>query len=139
MLSSQRQLFDIPSEVCYLNAAAWSPLPLATMEAGRKAVGRKGQPWLIDQAFASEQYERARRAAARLIKASPDDMALIPSIAYGVNRGEGAAGAARIARPRDRGRPFLAGAGMAHALGGGRLHGGDGRAGPATVIGQKRC
>ena len=84
MLSSQRELFDIPREVCFLNAASWSPLPLATMEAGRKAVARKGRPWLIDQAFQSEQYERARRAAARLIDASPEDMALISSIAYGV-------------------------------------------------------
>lgn len=84
MLASQRPLFDIPREVCYLNAAAWSPLPLATQEAGRKAVARKGQPWLIDQDFASQQHERARRAAARLIKADPADIALISSIAYGV-------------------------------------------------------
>ena len=38
MLPSQRDLFDIPRDVCYLNAASWSPLPKATMEAGRKAV-----------------------------------------------------------------------------------------------------
>ena len=84
MLSSQRELFDIPREVCFLNAASWSPLPLATVEAGRKAVARKGRPWLIDQEFASGQYERARRAAARLIEADPADVALISSVAYGV-------------------------------------------------------
>ena len=44
MLASQRQHFDIPREVAYLNAASWSPLPLATQEAARQAVGRKGQP-----------------------------------------------------------------------------------------------
>jgi selenocysteine lyase/cysteine desulfurase len=84
MLPSQRALFDIPREICFLNAASWSPLPLATQEAGREAVARKGRPWLIDQAFHSEQYERARRAAARLIKAKPEDVALISSVAYGV-------------------------------------------------------
>jgi hypothetical protein len=42
MLPSQRALFDIPREVCYLNAASWSPLPLASQEAGRLGVGRKG-------------------------------------------------------------------------------------------------
>jgi len=84
MLPSQRALFDIPREICFLNAASWSPLPLATQEAGRKAVARKGRPWLIDQAFHSEQHERARRAAARLIKAEPEDVALISSVAYGV-------------------------------------------------------
>src|SRR5688500_15484891 len=84
MLRSQRALFDIPREICFLNAASWSPLPLATQEAGRKAVARKGRPWLIDQAFHSEQHERARRAAARLFKAEPEDVALISSVAYGV-------------------------------------------------------
>jgi selenocysteine lyase/cysteine desulfurase len=84
MLTSQRELFDIPREVCYLNAASWSPLPLATQEAGRKAVGRKGQPWLLDAAFAAGQHERARRAAALQIAADPADIALIPSVAYGV-------------------------------------------------------
>ncbi len=45
MLPSQRALFDIPREVCYLNAASWGPLPRAVMEAGRAGVARKGQPW----------------------------------------------------------------------------------------------
>jgi selenocysteine lyase/cysteine desulfurase len=84
MLPSQRAQFDIPREVCYLNAAAWSPLPLAVQEAGRRGVARKGRPWLVDQAFFNHQYERARSAAARLINAEPGDVALISSIAYGV-------------------------------------------------------
>ena len=84
MLPSQRALFDIPREVCYLNAAAWSPLPLAVQEAGRRGVNRKGRPWLIDAGLPFEQYERARRAAARLINAEPRDVALISSVAYGV-------------------------------------------------------
>jgi selenocysteine lyase/cysteine desulfurase len=84
MLPSQRALFDIPREICYLNAASWSPLPIATQDAGRAGVARKGQPWLIDPALPATQYERARRAAARLINADPDDVALISSVSYGV-------------------------------------------------------
>ena len=84
MLPSQRALFDIPREICYLNAASWSPLPIATQEAGRVGVARKGRPWTIDPGLASQQYERARRAAARLINAEPDDVALISSVSYGV-------------------------------------------------------
>jgi selenocysteine lyase/cysteine desulfurase len=84
MLSSQRALFDIPPDVCFLNAASYSPLPLRTLDAGRKAVARKGQPWLLDGAFGSEQNERTRTAAARLINADPADVALISSISYGV-------------------------------------------------------
>jgi len=37
MLPCQRALFDIPRDVCFLNAAAWSPLPLAVQEVGRAA------------------------------------------------------------------------------------------------------
>jgi len=84
MLASQRALFDIPHDVCYLNAASYSPLPLATLEAGRQAVARKGRPWLIDNDFAAEQYLRARTAAARLIDAEPADVALVPAVSYGV-------------------------------------------------------
>lgn len=94
MLPSQRALFDIPREVCFLNAASWSPLPLATQEAARAAVGRKGQPWKIPASFAGEQHERARRAAAALINADPDDVAIISSISYGF------ATAGKVLQPR---------------------------------------
>ena len=84
MLASQRDLFDVPRDVCYLNSASYSPLPLRTLEAGRAAVGRKGRPWTLDPDFTRRQHERARTAAARLINADPADIALIPSISYGV-------------------------------------------------------
>ena len=85
MLPCQRALFDIPRDVCFLNAAAWSPLPLAVQEVGRAAIARKGQPWKLASNFQSQQYERARKAAAALIGADPADVALIPSVGYGVS------------------------------------------------------
>jgi selenocysteine lyase/cysteine desulfurase len=84
MLSCQRDLFEVPRDVCFLNAASWSPLPRRTLQAGRAAVDRKGTPWTLDHAFAFRQYERAREAAARLINADADDVALISSVGYGV-------------------------------------------------------
>jgi selenocysteine lyase/cysteine desulfurase len=84
MLSSQRALFDIPSDVAYLNAAGWSPLPLATQEAARAAVARKAQPWKLSADFADKQHERARAAAASLIGADAGDVALVSSVGYGV-------------------------------------------------------
>lgn len=83
MLSSQRSLFDIPEDICYLNAAAWSPLPNAVVEAGRRGAERKAHPWEIAADFAHGQHERARQAAARLINADPDDVALVSSVGYG--------------------------------------------------------
>lgn len=84
MLPSQRHLFEIPPEVCYLNSASYSPLPQQTVQAGRAAVARKSQPWTLDVGFAGRQHERARIAAARLIHADADDVALIPAVSYGV-------------------------------------------------------
>ncbi len=84
MLPSQRALFDMPRDVCFLNAASWSPLPLAVQEAGRAAIARKGQPWKLAPDFQSGQYERARKAAAALIGADPGDVTLISSVGYGV-------------------------------------------------------
>ena len=84
MLPSQRALFDIPHDVCYLNAASVGPLPLAVKAAGEKGVARKAQPWAIEPGNAQKQFERARAAAARLINAEPDDIALISSVSYGI-------------------------------------------------------
>ncbi len=84
MLPSQRALFDMPRDVCYMNAAGWGPMPLATQEAGRAAMSRKGQPWKLGGDFATAQNERARSAAAALIGAEPGDITLISSVGYGV-------------------------------------------------------
>ena len=125
----QRALFDMPRDVCFMNAAAWSPLPLASQEAGRAAVGRKGQPWKLPDGFQRQQYERARKAAAALIGAEPDDVALISSVGYGVvDRRQGAGDPARQPRDRAGERPHLAGAGMDEPRRGRRLHGRHGEA-----------
>ena len=84
MLASQRHLFEMPRQICYLNSASYSPLPWRTLEAGRAAVMRKGSPWTVEAGFAQTQHERARAAAARLINAEADDIALISSVSYGV-------------------------------------------------------
>lgn len=83
MLESQRAHFDVPEDVCYLNAAAWSPLPKAVVEAGHRGAERKARPWEIPADFAHQQHERARTAAARLINADPADVALVSSVGYG--------------------------------------------------------
>lgn len=83
MLPSQRDLFELPRDVCYLNAASWGPLPRAVMQAGREGVARKGQPWTQPADAPKTQNERARAAAAGLINADPDDVAIISSVSYG--------------------------------------------------------
>jgi selenocysteine lyase/cysteine desulfurase len=98
MLPCQRALFDMPRDVCFFNAASWSPLPRAVQEAGRAAIDRKGQPWTLPPDFTASQHERARKAAAALIGADPNDIALIPSVGYGVST----AGKVLTIEPRSR-------------------------------------
>jgi selenocysteine lyase/cysteine desulfurase len=75
----------MPREVSYLNAAAWSPLPLVSVEAGQTGAARKARPWELPDAFQEQQIERARTAAAAIIHAEASDVALIPSVGYGVS------------------------------------------------------
>jgi selenocysteine lyase/cysteine desulfurase len=84
MLECQREHFEMPREVCYLNAAGWSPLPRKTVEVGRAGAARKAQPWMLAPGLPAEEQATARSRAAALINADPNDVALIPSIAYGV-------------------------------------------------------
>jgi len=85
MLPSQRAQFDIPRKVCYLNAAAFGPLPRTVQQAGERGAARKSHPWEVGnrQGNPQAQSERARAAAARLIGAEPDDVAVISSVSYG--------------------------------------------------------
>lgn len=84
MLPSQRDAFDIPRDIAYINAASWSPLPKAVAAAGRAGIERKSHPWVITAEHQTQQFARARAAAAALIGASPDDIALVSSVGYGV-------------------------------------------------------
>jgi selenocysteine lyase/cysteine desulfurase len=84
MLPCRRAEFDIPRDVAYLNAASWSPLPRAVVAAGHAGVERKAHPWTIDAAHQARQFARARAAAAALIGAAAEDIALVSSVGYGV-------------------------------------------------------
>ncbi|MBW8268418.1 hypothetical protein [Caldovatus aquaticus] len=84
MLPCQRAEFDLPHEVAYLNAASWSPLPRAVLAAGHAGVERKARSWTWGAEHQARQFARARAAAAALIGAEAEDIALIPSVGYGV-------------------------------------------------------
>ncbi len=83
-LANQRNLFDIPDEIAYLNCSYMSPLPRASREAGQSGVARKSEPWKISaQDFFSES-ETARGLFAELIGGDRDGVAIIPSASYGI-------------------------------------------------------
>ena len=83
-LASQRDLFEIPREVAYLNAAAYVPLPRAVREAGQLGVTTKSFPWHMTNSHGSEISERARSAAARLLGTAADNVAITGAVSYGI-------------------------------------------------------
>lgn len=83
-LTCQCDLFDVPDDVLYLNAASKSALPRAAVEAGRLGAGAKSHPWEIDDAVTTARAEDIRGRFARLIGAGADDIAIHSSAAYGV-------------------------------------------------------
>lgn len=84
MIPCQRDLFDIPEDVAYFNCAYMSPLLRAAASAGDTGLRRKSQPWTISPADFFSDTEAARGLFSRLINASADDIAIIPSASYGL-------------------------------------------------------
>ncbi|MCG8504945.1 MAG: aminotransferase, partial [Sphingomonadales bacterium] len=83
-LPSQRHLFDIPRDVCYLNAAYMTPLSRAARAAGEVAFGARAAPWTVSPEDFFTGSEELRGLFARLINARADDVALVPAVSYGL-------------------------------------------------------
>ena len=84
-LPSQRDLFDIPRDVVWLNCAYLSPLMRSVVEAGTAGLGRKAHPWTIGTDDFFDDSEALRAAWAELFGAPADDLALTPSAGYGLS------------------------------------------------------
>jgi len=84
LLACQRELFDIPAEVVYLNCATMGPQLRAAVEAGHAAVRAGAAPWRLTSADWFADSERLRSLAARVIGTDTDSVALVPSVSYGI-------------------------------------------------------
>lgn len=84
MLPSHRDLFEVPREIAYLNNGSYTPLPRPVREAGEAGVVAKSTPWLMDSDAIQAQAEAVRASAASFIGATADDIAIVPSAAYGI-------------------------------------------------------
>lgn len=83
-LPCMRHLFEIPEDRHYLNCAYMAPSLKVVSEAGRLGVLRKERPWEITPRHFFEESDRVRSLFAQLIEAQPEDVALIPSVSYGI-------------------------------------------------------
>jgi selenocysteine lyase/cysteine desulfurase len=84
MIACQRHLFEIPDDIAYINAAYMTPLMRSVRAAGIEDIGRKAAPWRTHLEDLYVLPDRARGAFARLIGATPDDIAIIPAASYGL-------------------------------------------------------
>ena len=84
VLNPQRELFEIPEEVAYLNCAYMSPQLRAVRAAGEEAVARKSRPWEISPDDFFEGSETARDLFARVVGGDTEGVAIIPSVSYGM-------------------------------------------------------
>ncbi len=85
ILPAQRDLFDIPRNVCYVNASYMTPLSRAQVAAGQQALALSAQPWRISSDDFFNTAAEVCAAGAELINAAADDVAIIPSAGYGLS------------------------------------------------------
>jgi selenocysteine lyase/cysteine desulfurase len=83
-LGDQRDLFEVPDDIAYLNCAYMSPQLRCAREIGEAAVARKSRPWEITPDDFFEGSEEIRALFAQLVGGDPDGVAIIPSVSYGI-------------------------------------------------------
>jgi len=84
-LGSQRDLFEMPDDIAYLNCAYMSPQLRRAREIGEWAVSRKSRPWEITPDDFFEDVEVLRALFARLVGGDADGVAIVPSVSYGIS------------------------------------------------------
>lgn len=83
-LGDQRDLFEVPGGISYLNCAYMGPLLRETREIGERSVGRKSRPWEVTPTDFFEEAEEARTLFARLVGGDANGVAIVPSVSYGM-------------------------------------------------------
>ncbi|MGD9136498.1 MAG: aminotransferase class V-fold PLP-dependent enzyme [Desulfobacterales bacterium] len=84
MIPNQRQLFDIPDDVTYLNVAYTAPLLRAAGRAGRDAIQAKQHPWTISSNHFFDSVETVRALFSKIVGCQADCIAIIPAVSYGI-------------------------------------------------------
>ncbi len=84
MLGNQKSLFSLPADLHFLNCASRAPLLNKA-----QALGVAGLRWQVAPVYVgpddySRESEELRRAVADLINGNPDQIAITPSVSYGV-------------------------------------------------------
>ena len=84
MIPCQRHLFELPDDVAYFNCAYTAPLMRTAAAAGHRAIERKNTPWSVTPNDFFKTGEENRELFSRLVAGSPDQVAIIPAVSYGI-------------------------------------------------------
>ncbi len=84
MLENQRDHFDIPDGVAYINAAYMGPLSHDVVAAGRAGLERKVRPWTVVAEDFFDECDHVRALFADLIGADAEGVAIMPAVSYGI-------------------------------------------------------
>ena len=85
-LTHQKQLFDIPEDITYLNIASQSPAFKATYNAGLEGLKQKSHPYTIKGSDYFEPIIELKNLFAELVDVNDyNRIATIPSVSYGIS------------------------------------------------------
>jgi len=84
LITCQRDAYNIPRDIAYLNCAYESPLSNAVVAAGHEGIREKAQPWGTFPEDFFTHPDAARKLFAQIINADSEGVAIIPSVSYGM-------------------------------------------------------
>lgn len=85
MLSTQKELFNLPDDITYLNCSYMSPMLKSVAEVGVRSLYGKDDPTSVKPEDFFKNTSALRTEFAKLINArSEKDCAIIPSVSYGM-------------------------------------------------------
>lgn len=84
VLAPQRDAFEIPSDVAYLNCSFLSPNLKEVRSAGEQAIGRTSRPWEVTAQDFFEDSEVTRELFAEVVGGDADGVAIMPSVSYAI-------------------------------------------------------
>ena len=81
----QKDLFQLPDGIHYLNCAYMAPLLRSVEEKGIEGIRRKRDPVSIKPADFFSEVDEVRTAFGKIVNCSPSQVAVMPSVSYGMN------------------------------------------------------
>ena len=83
-ISGYKNQFELDDEIIYLNCSAMSPLLKNVKQAGISSLEKRTKPWTMTNDDWFNKAETLRDLAAGIFQTSSDNIAIIPSVSYGL-------------------------------------------------------